>query len=327
MTTRKWLIAGIVLGLLVVGGGWWVATNRPCGSRGLRASLRVYRKTERAWDDALAITGSTPRIALAGPVASLQQVRDRARDEDDLGECFAEVKSQELQEMDSTIKTFLAFMRQDDSERLAMTIAAQEASSRKAKALDEIRKRVEPEALARDLAERAAREKEAKERKERLAADEKRRVAAEAAAAEAKLQAELKQQGEARSAMAVALEASRGEAARRQADRDQAREKARAAWLAGWAQNYVKPMAPVRTALDAMLRGRGAHCEDFRSALGRVDFPLALAAGGPDVWFQGRKVKEALEDLAANCGNNGTADLDQALSSLARALRPYGLTP
>jgi hypothetical protein len=341
MTTRKWLLvgaAGLGLGLTVSVVGVVIA-NRPCGSRGLRRSLQAFRETETAWTDAAELAASIPRYALPAKVESMQRIRARARS-NDLGECFAEVKRLQLTEMDSTIEETLGFLANGTiaKEKLAV---AREAKRRKNEALDAIREAVEPEALALDRAERAAKEKEAKERKAaeeleaaRLAEAETRRLAAEhvrqaaeSAAAEASILDSVNRQylEKSRDAEAKAgIDGARREANLR-AESDIA--ASRTVWAKTWPQRYLAPMAPVKAALGAMLRERGGHCGEFRTALSKMDFPGALVAGGPDVWFQGRKVKEALEGLAANCGNGGTADLDEAISSLTRALRPYGLTP
>jgi hypothetical protein len=338
MTKRKWLLlmgasgAVVALGVAV---GWGIA-NRPCGTLGLKASLRTFRATEAAWSDAVALAGSTPRLTLAGPVGGLQQVRERARSED-LGPCFAEVKRLELEEMDAAIEEYLAFMRSEKERSEAATILAAVASEKKASALDLVRERVEPEKLAQERAERSARAKEAQIRKERDRAEEAKKAAteraaqaAEAVATAARLELLQKEQEEARLARAQEEEVARIQRARVVAERDMARKAAQSAWVSRWPESYVAPMAPVKAALGAMLRDhvhRASHCEEFRVALAKVDFPAAFAAGGPDVWFQARKVKEALEGVAVVCGAEGTADLDEALSGLTRALRPFGLRP
>lgn len=61
------------------------------------------------WGDAMALAGSTPRVALAGPVAKLQELRTEAKKQTVSG-CLVAPTSEMIGAMDVVIDGFLDFM-------------------------------------------------------------------------------------------------------------------------------------------------------------------------------------------------------------------------
>lgn len=64
------------------------------------------------WNDAVKVAGTTGRIALSGPVATLQNLR-READLLTVSPCMDHAKGLLVQNMSSTIEGFLAFMRNE----------------------------------------------------------------------------------------------------------------------------------------------------------------------------------------------------------------------
>jgi len=285
---------------------------------------------DRQWRDALALLPILSRSSRASKIEHLQEMRSRARKED-LGECFAEVRRYQLEEMDATLDTLLGILAASSpsEERLAVI---SEASRRKRAALLAIRKEVEPDVVAQEEAEEAAKERVAQAKREaeareaaRLAEVERQRVAAQEAAAERVRQ----QTAEAARLMEEAREAQVTELRRQEGERIARSNQARAAFIANWQARYVGPMGPTKAALRVLLEkpGEGSRCEEFRQELGKVDYLKAFAGAEVGTLLTARNVLDALRRLGATCGQDGASRLDYTLGSLSRDLRRYGLTP
>ncbi len=76
----------------------------------LTASNKALDELIGRWGDAVKVAGTTGRIALSGPVATLQNVRREAQ-QLTLSPCMDQAKSLLTQSMDSTVEGFLEFMR------------------------------------------------------------------------------------------------------------------------------------------------------------------------------------------------------------------------
>jgi len=134
-------LIAVVLALAVGGGWWWVSSKE--GTAGSPAAPQAVdtadkKKAEEAaflkrqaeererellekagkdlerlhsrWKDASALAGSTARIALATPVASLQAIR-REASEMVVPECLDSPKAALLEGMDKEIEAYMKFMQ------------------------------------------------------------------------------------------------------------------------------------------------------------------------------------------------------------------------
>ncbi len=76
-----------------------------------KPALDKMQDIAREWDDANALAGQTPRASLAGPIASLQQIRRNAEDIEVPG-CAQGVHDSLVGAMDATITGYLDFLGQ-----------------------------------------------------------------------------------------------------------------------------------------------------------------------------------------------------------------------
>jgi hypothetical protein len=72
------------------------------------------------WQDAVKVAASTSRIALPGPVATLQSIR-RETASLSLEGCPSRAREKLIEHMDRTIDSMLAFMRNNESESTRLT--------------------------------------------------------------------------------------------------------------------------------------------------------------------------------------------------------------
>ena len=110
------LLVGLVAALcivLVAGGVGWHYFYGPCGVNRVKESGLALADQFDAYHDAYDIAASTSRIALAGPVLQLQQVK---RDTELIAvpACMEGAKNELVLTIDTSIEAFLAFMSQDD---------------------------------------------------------------------------------------------------------------------------------------------------------------------------------------------------------------------
>jgi len=146
--------------------------------------LAIFQRLDEDWGDARQEARYLPTASL---VEKMQTLRDNAR-KAELGECFAEAKRLEISEMDAAISDAIQRLSSgggttEESEEI------KEAKRKKTEAVDLIREKFEPEAVALDIAERKALAEEVEAHKE---------AAAKQAALEAARKEEEARQAEAR---------------------------------------------------------------------------------------------------------------------------------
>lgn len=115
-TSRILLIALLVICIIlfaVVGGAGWYYYYGPCGLTAVENYFTDSQEIASDWDEAVAIAGSTARIALSDRVVELRDIKDQM-EALDAPACASKYKADMLEHMDFTIKGFLSFMSQDD---------------------------------------------------------------------------------------------------------------------------------------------------------------------------------------------------------------------
>jgi hypothetical protein len=93
---------------------------RPCSEKSSNYLESIEPLLEK-WDDANQLAGSTSRIALSGPVATLQEIKQEAA-ELDSPTCAEFVSSTLSDYMDLTIESYLAFMTEEPDDFVQLTI-------------------------------------------------------------------------------------------------------------------------------------------------------------------------------------------------------------
>lgn len=78
----------------------------------LAASYKALDQAVGRWDDAVRVAGATGRIALAGPVATLQAIH-RETGQIAVPPCLDQGKAALVKSMESTVDGFVIFMRND----------------------------------------------------------------------------------------------------------------------------------------------------------------------------------------------------------------------
>jgi len=102
------LIAGLCI--LVIGGGvGWHYYYGPCGVRPVTAAAKQLNDFRTQFDDAYAVAQATSRIALAGPVANMQEIR-RATQQLKMPGCMQKAKTLLVNGMDAAVNAFISFM-------------------------------------------------------------------------------------------------------------------------------------------------------------------------------------------------------------------------
>ena len=96
-----------------------IAKTTLVARRGTDTDLAKLLELNAFWDETAKLASSTARIALAAPVARLQDIKYRAR-AIDIRPCYEPAKRALLSKMDTRIETMLAFMRQEET---AVTIS------------------------------------------------------------------------------------------------------------------------------------------------------------------------------------------------------------
>lgn len=98
------------------------STPDPCSPGQIEAEVQKVQKHMREFDDASTLASSTPRDQLSGSISDLQRIRREA--EDELAPaCLTNLKTYQVQHMNSVIETLLAFMRGVDQKSLEPGIA------------------------------------------------------------------------------------------------------------------------------------------------------------------------------------------------------------
>ena len=81
-----------------------------CAPESIRAEVDKVHRHMREFDDASKLTYSIPRDQLSSSIADLQRIRREAEDET-IPACLGNLKSYQIQHMNSVIDTLLAFVR------------------------------------------------------------------------------------------------------------------------------------------------------------------------------------------------------------------------
>ena len=93
------------------------ATPDRCASGQIDAEVQKVHRHMREFDDASNLASHMPIEQLSGPIADLQRVRREAEDES-IPPCLTNLKSYEIQHMNSVINTLIAFMSVSDPRSL-----------------------------------------------------------------------------------------------------------------------------------------------------------------------------------------------------------------
>lgn len=105
----KWLV--VILLLLTSCGVPGLAEPTPTCQQQAAPALAEIQSAARAWDDANALAGQTPRSSLAAQIETLQAVRRKVEDIA-VPDCAAAVKRALVESMEATITGYIAFLGQ-----------------------------------------------------------------------------------------------------------------------------------------------------------------------------------------------------------------------
>ena len=93
------------------------STPDPCSPGQIEGEVQKVQKHMREFDDASTLASSTPRDQLSGSISDLQRIRREAEDEI-VPVCLTNLKTYQVEHMNSVIETLLAFMRGVDQKSL-----------------------------------------------------------------------------------------------------------------------------------------------------------------------------------------------------------------
>ncbi len=130
MARRGWMFAGCTVAVVLGAPGAWYWFYGPCGVKRVEDSVTRLRSEADKWKDALQVAASTPLIAVAGPVARLQEIR-RETKEMAVASCTEHARNLFVRSMEVTIEAFLgvmgsSFEQRDAAQRnLSMTLRHQ----------------------------------------------------------------------------------------------------------------------------------------------------------------------------------------------------------
>jgi predicted negative regulator of RcsB-dependent stress response len=114
-TPRFGIFHIILLAILAFGGYFGVKKYQKTQEiEATKASMAKIDAIYSDWKEANKIAMSVPRIALAAPLAKLQEIKKRVSDVP-AANCAAEAKSKLIGAMDMQINGFLAFLQQESS--------------------------------------------------------------------------------------------------------------------------------------------------------------------------------------------------------------------
>lgn len=97
-------------------------TPDPCSPGQIEAQVQKVHKHMREFDDASILASSTPREQLSSSIADLQRIRREAEDET-IPACLTNLKTYQVQHMNSVISTLIAFMGGTDQKSLDQGIS------------------------------------------------------------------------------------------------------------------------------------------------------------------------------------------------------------
>jgi hypothetical protein len=103
------------------------STPDACSSSQIEASVQKVHRHMREFDDASVLASNVPREQLSASVKELQRIRREAEDEE-IPPCLANLKSYQVDHMNSVINTLVAFLGGGDTKTLeqVITIARQQ---------------------------------------------------------------------------------------------------------------------------------------------------------------------------------------------------------
>lgn len=88
-------------------------TPDPCVSPQLEAEVQKVQRHMREFDDASTLASNVPQAQLSVSIADLQRIR-READDEPIPACLTDLKTYQINHMNSVINTLLAFMRSSD---------------------------------------------------------------------------------------------------------------------------------------------------------------------------------------------------------------------
>jgi hypothetical protein len=97
-------------------------TPDPCSPGQIEAQVQKVHRHMREFDDASILASSTPREQLSGSIADLQRIRREAEDEP-IPTCLTNLKTYQVQHMNSVISTLISFMGGADQNNLDQGIS------------------------------------------------------------------------------------------------------------------------------------------------------------------------------------------------------------
>lgn len=95
-------------------------TPDPCLSPQLEEEVQKVQKHMREFDDASTLASNVPQAQLSTSIADLQRIR-READDEAIPVCLTDLKTYQINHMNSVINTLLAFMRTSDPRSIDCT--------------------------------------------------------------------------------------------------------------------------------------------------------------------------------------------------------------
>jgi hypothetical protein len=98
-------------------------TPDPCAPGQIEAEVQKVHRHMREFDDASVLASNVPREQLGNAIANLQKIRRDAEDEP-IPACLTNLKTYQIEHMNSVINTLLAFMSKADQQTVDQGISA-----------------------------------------------------------------------------------------------------------------------------------------------------------------------------------------------------------
>ena len=98
------------------------STPDPCSAGQIQAEVQKVHKHMREFDDASILASSTPRDQLSSSIADLQRIRREAEDQT-IPACLTNLKTYQVQHMNTVISTLISFMGGADQKSLDQGIS------------------------------------------------------------------------------------------------------------------------------------------------------------------------------------------------------------
>jgi len=120
MKNLAWILIALVILSLVAG----------CGSKCTKEDyMEKMEPFIDKWDDAIVIAESTSRMSLAPQIENLQEIR-RETEDLKISDCADEAHEALIAYMDQTIDAFIAFLGQEDDEKVNRLFSSAQDSMR-----------------------------------------------------------------------------------------------------------------------------------------------------------------------------------------------------